>query len=184
MSKTGHLFRTVAIEEAVARVSFLLGANVDCCEVSLIDPTCGQRIVVPGRGILCDHIDVVDVHASVDPDSSLQSDQNTLDPSWVCPVCGGEYDTKDGIEVDGFFESILSEIQPSENSVVVYADGRWTAPAKIADVPDFNPHKRKERILPDRSFENELVELLSSSSDEDSPQAKRTAVVELSSDDD
>lgn len=175
-------FRTISTEEAAARIGFLLGDDVECCQVSLIDPTCGERIQCPGRGILCDHIDVVDVISSVDPSTSLQSDGITLDPEWMCPVCGREYDTIEGIEVDGFFLGILSEIPESLNSIVVYADGRWTSPTKL-DLQDFQPHKRKERELPVISFEAELVDLASSSS-EGSPQAKRVAVVELSSDSD
>lgn len=169
------LFRKISSEEASARIGFLLGPDVDCCEVSLIDSTCGSRINCPGRGILCDHIDVVDVLTSVDQ-TDLQSDGMTLNPAWMCPVCGKEYTNLDCIEIDGFFLNILSEIPVAQTSIIIFADGRYTSPVTQPISSTFQPHKRKERIFADLP-EVDIIDC------DSSPLSKKQNVISLSSSD-
>ena len=66
----------------------------------------------------------MDVLKSVDLDETVVGDVS-LETSWMCPVCGKEYDTLESIEVDGLVEEIIAETPPDVSSVILTRNGDW-----------------------------------------------------------
>ncbi|XP_077499857.1 E3 SUMO-protein ligase PIAS2-like [Amblyomma americanum] len=62
-------------------------------EVSLLCPLTKTKMRVPGRGVRCHHVQCFDVFAYLD------LNETTLQPSWMCPVCGEQVLVQD-IRVD------------------------------------------------------------------------------------
>ena len=96
---------------------------------------------IPGRGTLCDHIDVVDVS-----NSTRASERGEIE--WMCPVCGQEYLHTDEVDVDELIKGILADLceeDPDEKvrAVNLNIDGSWEHVS--ADPEKRLPMQRKKR---------------------------------------
>lgn len=134
-------FRVTEEFECVLRLPDLFGPDIDVLELNLSDSTTGRRISTPGRGLKCDHIDVVDVSTSTRATSPGEIE-------WMCPVCGIEYRTTDEVEVDGLMLSIVKELDAEDPEGKVRAinlkiSGEWE---HVSDDPNERvPMVRKKR---------------------------------------
>lgn len=151
-------------EESINRIGFLLGESVTSSQLSLLDPATGKRMSQPGRGLLCDHIDAVDLDLCL---SDLQED-GSFDPPWLCPVCGIEYSQAEELEVDGWLLEVLKQAPEYISDVIVYPDGEWEAGKGVL--------ARKSRDLPEK-MPNDVVELVLSEDEE--PRQKRPKAEEV-----
>ncbi|KAF4659940.1 hypothetical protein FOL47_007373 [Perkinsus chesapeaki] len=135
-----HPFTVLNVEDSILRLPFYLGEqyaeeeNEDPrgagLELSLMDIATGDRVIYPGRGNRCDHIDIVDLMNSVRPAHTLV-DVETLElsPPWKCPRCERVYDCCSDLEVDEWIQKILQST--TDTSVRLYLDGSWADSAGL-----------------------------------------------------
>jgi hypothetical protein len=141
MSSSTHPFPVLDQLDMFRKLPFLFGDGIESLEVNLTDSTTGKRIVVPGRGSKCDHVDLVDV-----VNSTRAREAGELE--WMCPVCGIEYSETSEIEVDGLMAEILGELDREDPDGVIRAinldlDGTWS---RVSDNPEERlPIRRKKR---------------------------------------
>ncbi|XP_077499394.1 E3 SUMO-protein ligase PIAS1-like [Amblyomma americanum] len=87
-------------------------------QVSLLCPLTKTKMRVPSRGVRCRHVQCFDALAYLDVNES------TLQPSWKCPVCGGQVFARD-IRVDLFTLDVVGKVDNDCNAVVLECDGSW-----------------------------------------------------------
>lgn len=177
-SDSGSLFTRVSASECLMRLPYYLGDGISEVDVSVVDSISGKRILFPGRGSKCDHIDVVDVVNSV---GSVSDD--VFDDPWVCPICGNLYDRASEVEIDELLQEAFSSLEhdTEATSIKLRKDGTWSV-ASVSDCTkdvrgDVGVVKRKSRALFDstkptkpkvaRADDHGVVDLDSSESDED-----------------
>ena len=136
-----HPFTVFPEPDIVQRLPYWFGDDLEALEVNLSDSTTGKRILLPGRGRYCDHIDVVDVLNSTGAKEPGEID-------WMCPVCGLEYTDSQDIIVDDLLRGILSELDLEDpdgkvRAINLNVDGTWS---HVSENPeDRLPIRRKKR---------------------------------------
>ena len=145
------IFGVLTYEDVLKRLPLWFGEGIEGLEVNLSDPTTGKRIRVPGRGFLCDHIDIVDVQNST---RAIEAG----DLEWMCPVCGLEYSNTSEILVDMLIVGVLKELEEDDEeethkAINLFLDGDWKGVGH-----DRLPMTRKKRLRLSLAEARALVE--------------------------
>ncbi|KAB5570329.1 PINIT domain-containing protein [Coniochaeta sp. 2T2.1] len=88
--------------------------------ISLKDPLSYMRLVVPCRGLKCNHIQCFDATAYL----QLQEQG----PQWLCPICSNPAPFEH-LAVDEYVKDILTNTPLSVEQVTIEPDGRWLLPS-------------------------------------------------------
>ncbi|KAF4758938.1 hypothetical protein FOZ63_026452 [Perkinsus olseni] len=200
-----HPFTVLSVEDSILRLPFYMGEEFadestddprgSGVELSLMDVTTGDRVIYPGRGNRCEHLEIVDLMNSVRPAQTLvDAEALELSPPWRCHRCGQVYNCCSDLEVDEWLQRIIQ--QTTDTSVRLYLDGSWADSAGLYVIGDGSaekvdlttdsadessepqPKRRREAESDEQTPE---VDLTSSNGDDDAP---REAIVDLDSDDD
>lgn len=93
-------------------------AGVEILQVSLVCPLSRKRMTTPCRGVDCRHVQCFDAYAY------LAVNENTLQPSWRCPLCELELPVED-MRVDLLTLHVLGEAGEYCDDVRLFASGDW-----------------------------------------------------------
>ncbi|KAF5656828.1 hypothetical protein FHETE_10759 [Fusarium heterosporum] len=128
--------------------------------ISLADPFSATRFVVPVRGSQCKHLECFDLETWLQtrPQKPSQkgggSQQQGAEPSladtWKCPICG--LDARPvSLRVDNYLagvrKSLLGSGDVRTKSIVVTADGKWSAVLEPDDSDDDSPAPQSKATI-------------------------------------
>ncbi|CAJ0539737.1 Ff.00g072020.m01.CDS01 [Fusarium sp. VM40] len=124
----------------------------DTLTISLADPFSATRCVVPVRGSRCKHLECFDLDTWLQTrpqkptqkggGSQQKGDEPSMADAWKCPICG--LDARPvSLWVDeylaGVRKSLLGNGDMRTKSIVVTADGKWSAVLEPDDSDDDSP---------------------------------------------
>ncbi|XP_048472191.1 zinc finger MIZ domain-containing protein 1a isoform X6 [Rhincodon typus] len=157
ITKIKRNFSSVAASSGSATLNGEDGVEQTAIKVSLKCPITFRRIQLPARGHDCKHVQCFDLESYL----QLNCERGT----WRCPVCN-KTALLEGLEVDQYMWSILSNIQNSEfEEVTIDPTCSWRpVPLKsdihIKDDPDGPLSKRFKTMSPSQMIMPNVMEMI------------------------